>query len=588
MPSPSSASSVSIVDLDTVLDLGVNALFSGVKWGGAAGTATTLTYSFPWATHSSASFVGYNGAAYSSLYENTATFHYALSSTEQTAFRTALQTWANVANVSFTEIAETTQIVGDIRIAWTSATDSLSTGEAAWGWSYYPSDQWPSGGDIWISSAAANNSASWAVGSYNFSALIHELGHALGLKHPFAGNLTVSGIQDTMQYTVMSYNYAAHSLFQTVTQTTNGGVVLSSTYIVPETPMVNDITALQYLYGVNTTYRTGDDVYQFDPKDPFIKTIWDAGGHDTISVANFSEACTINLEAGSYSSITILSDSTEGYVWNATPAKPTYDGTDNLAIAIGCAIEDAIGGAGGDRLIGNALNNQLTGGGGADFCDGGTGLDMAIYTGTYASYAVAYQTNGSFLVADSVSIRDGTDTLTNIERLQFSDYNVALDTDSSNGAGGIYRLYQAAFDRQPDLPGLGYWIKAADDGKSAVTMAEDFTWSAEFQSVYNVEIIDNYASGTNIQNLVNGFYSNVLGRDPDAGGLNYYTSVIQTKEKTVGRVLAEISDSPENYALVESAIANGIQYTPYTVAAMATEVLPVTLIGQSPFWETDY
>jgi hypothetical protein len=234
------------------------------------------------------------------------------------------------------------------------------------------------------------------------------------------------------------------------------------------------------------------------------------------------------------------------------------------------------------------LNNQLTGGGGADFCDGGTGLDMAIYTGTYASYAVAHQTNGSFLVADSVSSRDGTDTLTNVERVQFSDYNVALDTDSSNGAGGIYRLYQAAFDRQPDLPGLGYWINAADNDKSAVTMAEDFTWSAEFQSVYNVKIIDNYASGTNIQNLVNGFYSNVLGRDPDAGGLDYYTSVIQVKEKTVGRVLAEISDSPENYALVESAIANGIQYTPYTVAAMATEVLPVTLIGQSPFWETDY
>jgi serralysin len=387
----------------------------------------------------------------------------------------------------------------------------------------------------------------------------------------------------------MSYNYAAHSLFQTVTQTTNGGVVLSSTYIVPETPMVNDITALQYLYGVNTTYRTGDDVYQFDPKDPFIKTIWDAGGHDTISVANFSEACTINLEAGSYSSITILSDSTAGYVWNATPATPTYDGTDNLAIAMGCAIEDAIGGAGGDQLIGNALNNQLTGGGGADVCDGGAGLDRAIYTGTFASYAVAHQANGSFLVTDSVSSRDGTDTLTNVERVQFSDYNVALDTDLANSAGGIYRLYQAAFDRQPDLPGLGYWINAADNGKSAVAMAEDFIWSQEFLDLFQLSTPkDNYLSNANIDDLINGFYQHVLHRAADAGGLSYYTDVIQSNEKTVGRVLAEISDSPENHTAVASSIVNGIQYTPYTVAAMATEILPVTLIGQSPFWETDY
>ena len=57
-----------------------------------------------------------------------------------------------------------------------------------------------------------------------------------------------------------------------------------------------------------------------------------------------------------------------------------------------------------------------------------------------------------------------------------------------------------------------------------------------------------------------GFYENVLGRAPDAGGLNYYTGVIESHEKTVGRVLAEISDSLENYDATIELIQNGIQY----------------------------
>jgi hypothetical protein len=94
-------------------------------------------------------------------------------------------------------------------------------------------------------------------------------------------------------------------------------------------------------------------------------------------------------------------------------------------------------------------------------------------------------------------------------------------------------------------------------------MAEDFTWSAEFQSLYNITTTDNYGTGTDVSNLVTGFYENVLGCSPDVGGLNYYTGVIESHEKTVGRVLAEISDSPENYDGTIELIANGIVFDPY-------------------------
>ena len=94
-------------------------------------------------------------------------------------------------------------------------------------------------------------------------------------------------------------------------------------------------------------------------------------------------------------------------------------------------------------------------------------------------------------------------------------------------------------------------------------MAEDFSWSREFQNLYGITTTDNYGTGTDVSELVTGFYENVLGRTPDQGGLDFYTGVIESKERTVGRVLAEISDSQENYEGTIDLIANGIVFDPW-------------------------
>ena len=158
------------------------------------------------------------------------------------------------------------------------------------------------------------------------------------------------------------------------------------------------------------------------------------------------------------------------------------------------------------------------------------------------------------------------DTLSvvDIERFEFDDLGIALDLDGATSAGGIYRLYKATFNREPDAGGLGYWIAQADAGnKDAVRMAEDFVWSQEFQGLYGITTTDNYGTGTDVEALVTGFYENVLGRTPDQGGLDFYTGVIESKERTVGRVLAEISDSQENYDGTIELIANGIVFDPW-------------------------
>ena len=91
-------------------------------------------------------------------------------------------------------------------------------------------------------------------------------------------------------------------------------------------------------------------------------------------------------------------------------------------------------------------------------------------------------------------------------------------------------------------------------------MAEEFVWSAEFQTLYGVTTNDNYLVGNDIEAVVDLFYQNVLGRTPDPVGLAYYTSTIEDQNKTGGQVLAEIADSAENRANVLSTIETGMSY----------------------------
>lgn len=240
-----------------------------------------------------------------------------------------------------------------------------------------------------------------------------------------------------------------------------------------------------------------------------------------------------------------------------TPGNKSSAAFGEFTIAANTTIENAIGGLGDDTLIGNAANNVLRGNGGNDALDGGAGIDTAIFTGSKSDYTLA-KTSTSLSIS---STSEGTDSLQNIERLQFADSSLAFDLQAPNSAGGIFRLYKATFNRTPDLGGLGYWIDQADKGKNAVAMAIDFTYSQEFQSVYATRTTDNFGTGADVSSLVTGFYKNVLGREPDAGGRDFYINQITTHAKTVGQVLAEISDSPENIAQLAGVIENGITYT---------------------------
>jgi Ca2+-binding RTX toxin-like protein len=566
MPSPTSSSSTSNVGQSNSLN--INALISGDKWGGITGTGVTLTYSFPWTSSGTATFSGHNGIGnYSSLNEQNASFHYGLSTTQQATARNALQSWANVANIVFSEVADTSSNVGDIRFAWTSAPYLTSTNVQAWGWASYPDSYWPSAGDVWIStlSAGATN-LDWSVGSYNFAALIHELGHALGLKHPFEGTPVLPSSLDNKLYTIMSYTAAPHNIYPSAGYV-NGIYSWISYYVTPETPMVLDIAAIQYLYGANSSYHTGNDTYTFDNTKPFFKTLWDAGGTDTISASNFTLSCVIDLTPGNYSSLKYPPPSATGGV------TPTYDGTNNLGIAYGCIIENAIGGSGNDTLIGNGSNNSLDGGGGNDTLIGGAGndtliggvgTDKIVMGGIVSQYQFS-QNSGNTVVTS----QEGMDTLTSVEYIRFGSSTYTTDVPLSDAttsnpvhlAKQIADLYVAYFNRGPDAGGFDYWFHEIYTAANSLRgIAEDFAWSNEYQSMYPSTL-------TNRQ-FVEQIYQNLFDRKPDQGGWNYWSGQLDTGSVHRSGFILDViegayasTSGPEDRTLIDNKHDASLYYT---------------------------
>jgi hypothetical protein len=220
-------------------------------------------------------------------------------------------------------------------------------------------------------------------------------------------------------------------------------------------------------------------------------------------------------------------------------------------VLLGTSQDDQIWGVGG--------NNTFIGSAGTDLLIGASGFDTVTFTAPRSSFSITAasvydpktkQTLSGFN-ADDVTAHYGNNALENIERILFSDVAIALDLEGT--AGQAYRIYKAAFDRAPDLEGLGFWINVMDNGAELTAVANGFIGSTEFQSRYG------QASDTDFINLL---YENVLDRQADGPGYAFWQEAMERGLTREG-LLSEFSESRENQTNVADLIANGIEYTPF-------------------------
>ncbi len=253
-------------------------------------------------------------------------------------------------------------------------------------------------GDVFLSSRFNTaNSDIFKEGEYGYSTIVHELGHALGLTHPYGNPQRLD-----INHTVMSY--INHNSYVPLLVFNNSQMEIEYKQVEASFYSLYDIAALQSIYGANTNTNTEDNTYTMSFKDPKVITLWDAGGEDTIDLSSAKGASRIDLNAGSLNSADeyslfqiielhqdIAKQNNFESSWIARSITKLYlennlyTGKNNLAIATGVIIENILTGDGDDIITDNYVDNIISSGagndiiyaghGGVDHIDGGLGYD---------------------------------------------------------------------------------------------------------------------------------------------------------------------------------------------------------------------
>jgi hypothetical protein len=305
------------------------------------------------------------------------------------------------------------------------------------------------------------------------------------------------------------------------------------------------------------------NVDSIPPVNPTYSMSYDTGGNQVSFTGTGEANSTIELlHAGAdFKTIARTTVGADGK-WDLTTS-PLPNGSYTLSVVS----LDMVNGASAPTRATFTINNpgNLTGtkdadvlkpGVGNNGIDGGAGIDMAVYAGPRANFTVAQEAWG-FGVTDKVG-NNGHDALINVERVQFDDGWLALDVDGS--AGQIFRLYSAAFSREAEPFGLGYWIWRMDDGTSIQQVSKEFMRQVEFDTMYGVNPSDEV--------FIKQLYLNVLHRAPDADGFQYWMNTLghnsnPDKAEVRAQMLIDFSDSLENVKLVAENVKHGLDYLPY-------------------------
>jgi Ca2+-binding RTX toxin-like protein len=129
------------------------------------------------------------------------------------------------------------------------------------------------------------------------------------------------------------------------------------------------------------------------------------------------------------------------------------------------------GTAGDDRLIPTGSDNTINGYGGHDWVD--------LSTQGHRGDTVQLQSDGSVVLTHGGHV----ETLREVEEVRFVDGRLVFD--AADPAAQVYRIYQAALGRAPDQGGLDFWTVSVGAGSPLKAVASGFLGSSEFQGRFS-------------------------------------------------------------------------------------------------------
>ena len=270
-----------------------------------------------------------------------------------------------------------------------------------------------------------------APGNYGWQTLVHEIGHALGLKHPGDYNAGggggtgpfLSASEDNQRNSIMSYNATADATvfdYKLKTSATGASISGSTTKAGVYGFMQYDLDALQYLYGANTKQNGAGQVTQFTSTWKGFQTLWAPLASSKIDTSKVAASNIIDMREGAFSSINIQSSTpadiravdtkfNSNFAATFTSAN-TYFGYNNVALATGSKVSSVLGGLSKDVIYANQIDKLSI--------DGGQGTDTLYLSGTQDQWSFkGTGANGTFTNTLTKQIV----TTKNIEAIKYYD-----------------------------------------------------------------------------------------------------------------------------------------------------------------------
>jgi len=454
-------------------DYRIDALDQGVRWPTPPSGPIVITYSF------------YEDSVWHGQYTGAETGAREVSEGVKANVRAILAWYSTFMNVNFVEVTESASSIGQLRYLCSNR----ETSPGSYAYAYYPygaTNMWSVSADVHLDpgydGSTSTNGFQQPPGQHGYMTLVHETGHALGLRHSFGHDDALPDAEDNTAHTVMSYTNVGYSAGRPVSAAT---------------PMTYDVLALQSMYGARAGHATAD-TYAFTARGPnqytrdgmtelsatgaLRQTIWDSGGANGID-ASLLPAVTggyrFDLRSGGWLSATAAYH---------VEALGTYFDS-GTSLALGVTIHTLVNSGSNDLIYANPAANVFGGYSptrttGADTVWEASASDV-IDLSAFDVSEVATAVVGQDLVvalgaAGSITLKEWT--LGHKPVLTFApvEPNVApvarASVSQTSGPAPLALTFSGATSTDPDGTVIG-WAWTFGDGTSAVGSSVQKTYS---------------------------------------------------------------------------------------------------------------